>query len=48
MKATILTVSDKGSRGEREDNGGPLRRQWLAERGVAKIKGDSADIGRQR
>ncbi len=34
MKAAILTVSDKGFRGEREDQGGPLLRQWLAERGV--------------
>lgn len=34
MKAAILTVSDKGSRGEREDQGGPLLRQWLAEQGV--------------
>ena len=34
MKAAILTISDKGSRGEREDSGGPLLQQWLAERGV--------------
>lgn len=34
MKAAILTVSDKGSRGEREDAGGPLLKQWLHERGV--------------
>lgn len=34
MKAAILTVSDKGSRGEREDAGGPLLQQWLAEHGV--------------
>lgn len=34
MKAAVLTVSDKGSRGEREDAGGPLLQQWLAERGV--------------
>ena len=34
MKAAILTVSDKGSRGEREDAGGPLLQQWLQERGV--------------
>lgn len=34
MKAAILTISDKGFRGEREDAGGPLLQQWLAERGV--------------
>lgn len=34
MRAAILTVSDKGSRGEREDLGGPLLRQWLTEHGV--------------
>lgn len=34
MKAAILTISDKGSRGEREDAGGPLLQQWLQERGV--------------
>ena len=34
MKAAILTVSDKGSRGERQDGGGPLLQQWLSEQGV--------------
>jgi molybdenum cofactor synthesis domain-containing protein len=34
MKAAILTISDKGFRGEREDAGGPLLQQWLQERGV--------------
>lgn len=34
MKAAILTVSDKGSRGQREDSGGPLLQQWLAGQGV--------------
>ena len=34
MKAAVLTVSDKGSRGEREDAGGPLLQQWLAEHDV--------------
>lgn len=34
MKAGILTVSDRGSRGEREDASGPALRAWLAERGV--------------
>ena len=35
MKVAILTLSDKGSRGEREDLSGPALRDWLAERGVA-------------
>lgn len=30
MKAAILTISDKGSSGEREDVGGPLLKRWLA------------------
>lgn len=34
MKAAILTLSDKGSRGERVDESGPALRRWLAERGV--------------
>ena len=34
MKAGILTVSDRSSRGEREDRGGPELNRWLAERGV--------------
>ncbi len=34
MKAGILTVSDRGSRGERKDASGPALRAWLAERGV--------------
>ncbi len=34
MKAAILTVSDKGHRGEREDASGPALAAWLAERGV--------------
>jgi molybdopterin adenylyltransferase len=34
MKVAILTLSDKGSRGEREDLSGPALRDWLAERGV--------------
>jgi molybdenum cofactor synthesis domain-containing protein len=34
MKAAILTLSDKGSRGERIDLSGPALRDWLAERGV--------------
>jgi molybdenum cofactor synthesis domain-containing protein len=35
MRAAILTVSDKGSRGERKDQSGPALSQWLGERGVA-------------
>ncbi len=47
MKAAILTVSDKGFRGEREDLGGPLLQQWLAEQGVeitlSRIVADEVD-----
>ncbi len=34
MKAAILTLSDKGSRGERADASGPALEKWLAERDV--------------
>ena len=34
MKAAILTLSDKGSRGERADVSGPALASWLAEREV--------------
>lgn len=34
MRAAILTLSDKGSRGERADESGPALSAWLAERGV--------------
>lgn len=34
MQAAILTLSDKGSRGERVDTSGPALRDWLAEREV--------------
>jgi molybdenum cofactor synthesis domain-containing protein len=34
MKAGILTVSDRSSRGEREDLSGPTLGRWLSERGV--------------
>ena len=34
MKAAILTLSDKGSRGERADASGPALEAWLKERGV--------------
>jgi molybdenum cofactor synthesis domain-containing protein len=48
MKAAILTLSDKGSRGEREDRSGPALEAWLAERGVtvlhAEVAPDELDI----
>lgn len=34
MNAAILTVSDKGHRGEREDRSGPALAAWLAQRSV--------------
>jgi molybdenum cofactor synthesis domain-containing protein len=34
VKAGILTVSDRGFRGEREDAGGPALGRWLEARGV--------------
>jgi len=37
MQAAILTLSDKGSRGERVDTSGPALRDWLAERQVEVI-----------
>lgn len=37
MKAAILTVSDKGHRGEREDHSGPALASWLAERDVEVV-----------
>lgn len=39
MKAAILTVSDRSSRGEREDAGGPALRAWLEARGVEAVRG---------
>lgn len=39
MKAAILTVSDRASRGEREDAGGPALRAWLEARGVQTVRG---------
>jgi molybdopterin adenylyltransferase len=38
MKAGILTVSDRGSRGERKDASGPALRAWLMERGVETVR----------
>jgi molybdopterin-guanine dinucleotide biosynthesis protein MobB len=40
MKAAILTLSDRSSRGERADASGPALEQWLAERGVATLCSD--------
>lgn len=37
MKVAIMTLSDKGARGEREDLSGPALRDWLAERGIAVV-----------
>lgn len=38
MRVAILTLSDKGSRGERVDESGPALEAWLAERGVRTVK----------
>ena len=37
MKAAILTLSDKGARGERADASGPALAEWLEERGVTTL-----------
>lgn len=37
MRAAILTLSDKGARGERVDQSGPALAAWLAERGVRTV-----------
>jgi len=37
MKAAILTLSDRSSRGERADASGPALEKWLAERGVTTL-----------
>lgn len=34
MRVSILTLSDKGARGERQDLSGPALREWLVERGA--------------
>jgi molybdenum cofactor synthesis domain-containing protein len=34
IRAAILTISDKGSRGERNDQSGPALAQWLTQRSV--------------
>jgi molybdopterin adenylyltransferase len=51
MKAVILTISDRGSRGERVDTSGPALASWLRERGVDVLHGvilpdDEAQISR--
>lgn len=38
MRAAILTLSDKGSRGERIDESGPALTAWLAEHGVQTVQ----------
>jgi molybdenum cofactor synthesis domain-containing protein len=38
MRAAVLTLSDKGSRGERIDESGPALSAWLAERGVLTVQ----------
>jgi molybdenum cofactor synthesis domain-containing protein len=40
MKAAILTLSDKGARGERTDASGPALSSWLNERGVETARTD--------
>jgi molybdenum cofactor synthesis domain-containing protein len=37
MKVAILTLSDKGARGERTDASGPALAAWLAERGAETL-----------
>ena len=38
IRAAILTLSDKGSRGERVDESGPALSAWLADRGVQTVE----------
>jgi molybdenum cofactor synthesis domain-containing protein len=38
MRAAILTLSDKGSRGERVDESGPALAAWLKDRGVSTVQ----------
>lgn len=38
MRAAILTLSDKGSRGERVDESGPALAAWLKERGIETVQ----------
>lgn len=37
MRVAILTLSDKGARGERQDTGGPALSAWLAEHGCTVV-----------
>ena len=37
MKAAILTLSDRGARGERADESGPALVKWLEEHGVKTL-----------
>lgn len=37
IRAAILTLSDKGTRGERVDGSGPALSAWLAEHGVSTV-----------
>lgn len=51
-KAIVLTISDKGSRGEREDTGGPLVMEILEDEGIqvigAEIIPDEKDIIKEK
>ncbi|HEX9024531.1 MAG TPA: molybdopterin-binding protein [Geobacteraceae bacterium] len=38
MKAAILTMSDKGAEGLREDASGPALEKWLAGKGVSTLQ----------
>ena len=38
MNAAILTLSDKGSRGERDDASGPALKNWLEAKGVITLR----------
>jgi molybdenum cofactor synthesis domain-containing protein len=38
MRAAILTMSDKGARGERSDASGPALEKWLGEKGVTTVE----------
>lgn len=40
MKAGILTISDKGHRGDREDTSGPAIREFLATHGIEEVVTD--------
>jgi molybdenum cofactor synthesis domain-containing protein len=48
MRVAILTLSDKGARGERVDESGPALATWLAERGVRTVQAEVIpdDFGR--